>query len=126
MSKSSIELGRRGEQQAVNYLKKNGYNIISTNYRTKAGQIDIIAEDKDTICFVEVKTRRTAGFGQPCEAVEVSKQHKMSNAALMFLKQNRLMSSPARFDVISISYPEEQPKVELIKNAFELDYRYLY
>jgi putative endonuclease len=126
MSKSRIELGRRGEQAGVNFLKNNGYNIVSTNYRTRLGQIDIIAKDKKTICFVEVKTRQTARFGRPDEAIEVSKQRKISQVALMFLKQNGLLDSPARFDVISISYPNMQPKIELIKNAFDLDYHYLY
>lgn len=126
MSKSHIELGQRGERIAVNFLKNNGYNIIRTNYRTRLGQIDIIAKDKKTICFVEVKTRATPRFGRASEAVEASKQLKISQVALMFLKQNRLLNSPARFDVISISCPDVQPKIELIKNAFDLDYRYLY
>ena len=126
MSKTNIELGRQGEQAAVDFLKHSGYNIINTNYRTRLGQIDIIAKDKKTICFVEVKTRRNQRFGRPGEAVGVSKQRKISAMALMFLKQNRLLDSPARFDVISISYPNMQPRIELIRNAFELDYRYLY
>ena len=151
MSKSNIELGRRGEQLAVNFLKNNGYNIISTNYRTRLGQVDIIAKDKKTICFVEVKTRRATRFGHPYEAVVTSKQCRISRVSLMYLKQNGLKDLPARFDVVSISYPEcsnslritsgcrsntskssyirhtdEQPKIELIKNAFELDHHYLY
>ena len=126
MPKSNIELGQSGERIAVNFLKINGYDIISTNFRNKLGQIDVIAKDKKTICFVEVKTRRSQRFGQPTEAVELSKQRKISQVALMFLKQNKLLNSPARFDVISISHPDIQPDVKLIKNAFELDYRYLY
>ena len=126
MSKTRIELGRRGEQEAVNFLKNSGYNIISTNYRTRLGQIDIIAKHKNTICFVEVKTRKTQWFGRPQEAVNASKQRRMSACALMFLKQNRLFNLPARFDVVSISYADMQSKIELIRNAFELDYRYLY
>ena len=126
MPKSNIELGQSGERIAVNFLKINGYDIISTNFRNKLGQIDVIAKDNETICFVEVKTRRSQRFGQPTEAVELSKQRKISQVALMFLKQNKLLNSPARFDVISISHLDIQPDVKLIKNAFELDYRYLY
>ncbi len=125
MSKASIELGRSGEQTAVNFLKNNGYNIIATNYRTRLGQIDIIARDKDTICFVEVKTRRTTRLGHPYEAVETSKQYSISKAALMYLKQKKLINSPARFDVVSVLYNDKQPKIELIKNAFQLNCRYL-
>jgi len=129
MPKSNIELGRTGEQAAVQFLKSNGYNIINTNYRTRLGQIDIIAKDKDAVCFVEVKTRRTHAFGRPEETVQASKQRKISQVALMFLKQKKLLNSPARFDVISISYIDSlprQPKIELKKNAFELDSHYLY
>ena len=126
MTKASIELGQRGEQVAVDFLKYHGYNIISINYRTPLGQIDIIAKDKKTICFIEVKTRRTQRFGQPAEAVGVAKQRKISQAALMFLKQNRLLNSPSRFDLILISYLNMQRKIKLIRNAFNLDDRYIY
>ena len=126
MPKSNIELGRSGERIAVDFLKINGYDIISTNFRNKIGQIDVIAKDNETICFVEVKTRRNQRFGQPTEAIELSKQRKISQVALMYLKENKLLNSPARFDVISIFHPDIQPDVKLIKNAFELDYRYLY
>ena len=121
-----MELGRTGEQAAVQFLKHNGYKIINTNYHTRLGQVDIIAKDKDTICFVEVKTRRSDKFGRPDEKVVASKQRKISQVALMFLKQKKLLNSPARFDVVSITYLETQPKIELIKSAFDLDSGYLY
>ncbi len=149
MARIEIELGRRGEQDAVDYLKGKGYIIIDTNYRTRLGQIDIIARDNNTICFVEVKTQESGRFGSPDEKVVISKQRKISSVALVFLKQNKLLNSPARFDVVSISYPRgyrerpsdipsghrrfiravdtyAQAKIKLIKNAFELDSRYLY
>ncbi|MFH1678019.1 MAG: YraN family protein [Candidatus Omnitrophota bacterium] len=123
MSNSGIELGRRGEQIAVSFLKDKGYKIVSINYRTKLGQIDIVARENKTICFVEVKTRKTSRFGKPIDAVGYFKQRKISQVALMFLKENKLLDSQARFDIISIVYPG---KIELIKNAFELDQHYLY
>jgi len=126
MSKTHIELGQKGEKIAVNFLKRNGYSIITTNYRTRLGQIDIVAKEKNTVCFVEVKTRQTQRFGRPYEAIEATKVRKLSQVALLFLKQNRLLSSPARFDVVSIFYQDIRPQIELIKNAFELDYHYLY
>lgn len=122
---TSTELGRKGEQVAVDFLKHNGYKIVEINFRTKIAQIDIIAKDKHTVCFVEVKMRRTTRFGHPYEAVGVLKQSRISRAALIYLKQNKLVDSPARFDVVSILYNDKQPKIELIKNAFELDCRYL-
>ena len=121
---NNLELGRIGEQAAVQFLKGKGYSIINTNYRTRLGQIDIIAKDKNTICFVEVKTRRSGGFGFPGEAVDIYKQRKISQVALIFLKQKKLLSSPARFDVIAITYIQERPRIKLIKNAFELNHRY--
>ena len=126
MSKATIELGRAGEQEAVNFLKRKGYAKIITNYRNSLGQIDIVARDKKTICFIEVKARRSRRFGQPVEAVTDSKQRKISQVALLFLKQNGLLSSSARFDVISISYLDIRPEIKLVKNAFDLDYRYFY
>jgi putative endonuclease len=126
MSKTQVELGQKGERIAVSFLKNEGYRIIAVNYRTRLGQIDIVAKDKGTICFVEVKTRKSQRFGKPAEAVGVFKQRKISQVALAFLKQNGLLNSPARFDVVSISHQEIHPKVELIKNAFELDYNYTY
>jgi putative endonuclease len=126
MSKASIELGRRGEQAAVDFLKQSGYRIVRTNYRTRLGQIDIIARDKQTVCFIEVKTRRTDRFGRPAEAIGCLKQRKISQVALIFLKQNKLMNYPARFDLVSISTLQKQPRIEIIKNAFNLDCRYIY
>jgi putative endonuclease len=121
----NLQLGRAGEQAAVDFLKDSGYKIINTNYRTRLGQIDIIARDKKTICFVEVKARRSQDFGQPSEAVDVFKQRKISQVALIFLKEKKLLDSPARFDVVTINYYHQQPKIELIKNAFLLHNNYL-
>ncbi len=126
MSKTHVELGQKGEQIALSFLKNEGYRIIAVNYRTRLGQIDIVAKDKGTICFVEVKTRKSQRFGKPAEAVGAFKQRRISQVALVFLKQNGLLNSPARFDVVSISHQQMQPQVELIKNAFELDYNYSY
>ncbi|MFH1338244.1 MAG: YraN family protein [Candidatus Omnitrophota bacterium] len=126
MSKAQSELGQKGERIAVDFLRDKGYRIVAVNYRTRLGQIDIVAKDKETVCFIEVKTRKSARFGRPAEAVDFFKQRKISQVALMFLKQKGLLDSPARFDVISISHEDLQPKIELFRNAFELDYRYLY
>jgi putative endonuclease len=73
------KLGEQGEAIAVGHLKKAGYKIIETNYRTKLGEIDIIAKDKDTIVFVEVKARSSVHFGSPKWAVTPKKQKKNIN-----------------------------------------------
>jgi putative endonuclease len=114
-------LGRSGEEAAVILLKENGYKILARNYKTRLGEIDIIARDKDTLCFVEVKTRLSDRFGLPCEAVSRFKQRQISKAALIFLKEKKLLDEKARFDVVSVLYSQEGQKSDIIKNAFELD-----
>ena len=126
MSKQNLYLGKSGEESAVGFLKKNGYKILIKNYKTKLGEIDIIAHDKDTIAFIEVKTRRSDRFGLPQEAVLSTKQRQMAKAALVFLKENNLLDKKARFDVVSVMYSQGVPKLDLIKNAFELDQRFTY
>jgi len=126
VSKQNLYLGKSGEEIATCLLKDNGYKILARNYRTKLGEIDIIARDKDTVCFIEVKTRNSDRFGFPVEAISISKQRQISKAALMFLKQNNLLDKKARFDVVSIICSENTPKLDLIKNAFELNENFSY
>ena len=125
MSKEHLDLGKSGEELAAGLLKQNGYKIIARNYKTKLGEIDIIAEDKDTLCFIEVKTRKSDNFGLPQEAIFKHKQRQISKVAINFLKNNNLLEKKARFDVIAITYLEkDNPRLDLIKDAFELDSRY--
>lgn len=123
MSKKRLIFGEKGEELAAQQLKKLGYRILIRNYRTKFGEIDIIAEKKATIIFVEVKIRRTASYGQPMEAVTSKKQQHLSKAALTYLTNNCQHDKPARFDVVSILLPSGgQPQIEVIENAFDLCY----
>jgi putative endonuclease len=115
------QFGETGESAAVKFLKKLGYKIIKRNYRTKAGEIDIIAKDGKTIVFVEVKARRSPGYN-PKAAVTRSKQRKISITALHYLKTNNLLRAKARFDVVAIGSKNSPENFELIKNAFELAY----
>lgn len=127
MSKENLYLGKSGEDLAADLLKKSGYKIICRNYKTKGGEIDIIAKDKDTFAFVEVKTRYSDRFGLPSEAISSLKQRHISIAALIFLKENNLLNKKARFDVVSIMHSsQEGPRLNLIKNAFDLDERFTY
>ena len=82
-------LGRVGEKKAAEYLKKKGYKIIKTNYKTAIGEIDIIAEDGEYLVFIEVKTRSTADFGQPSQAVNLKKQEKYYKVALQYLQREK-------------------------------------
>ena len=115
--------GEKGENIAAHHLKKRGYKILEKNYRTKLGEIDIIAKDKKTIVFVEVKTRRSWQFGNPKGAVTPAKQRKISMVALQYLKTIDRHNTRARFDVVAITATRDTPQIEIIKNAFELAYR---
>ncbi len=109
-------LGRAGEIKAAEFLKREGYKILHTNYKTSLGEIDIIAMDGETIVFVEVKTRSSDAFGAPSEAVNVKKRQKYFRVSLEFLKKQGKMDSPARFDVVEI----ENGQINHIIDAFTL------
>lgn len=115
MKKLNKLKGDIGENIACNYLKKQNYRIIETNYRTKTEEIDIIAQEKSgIIVFVEVKSRSSFEFGRPCEAVGVNKQKKIRCGAEFYLKTKKLYDAPCRFDVIEIFDDE----INHIKDAF--------
>ncbi len=115
-------MGRKGEEIAHLFLKKNGYHIIERNYGCKMGEMDIIAREKDTLVFIEVKTRTSTHFGPPQLAVHVNKQRQLSKIALNYLKEKHLKDVKARFDVVAILLNQGGEQVELIKDAFELNY----
>ena len=116
-------LGRIGEDSASRYLTQQGYRILERNFRITAGEIDLIALDRDTIVFVEVKTRTSDAYGAPELAVDARKQARMTKAALAYLKARKLHQMACRFDVVAITrMPEE--RIDLIRNAFEMDSRY--
>jgi putative endonuclease len=114
-----LNLGERGEELAVKFLKKKGYRIVKKNFSTPMGEIDIIAEQNGTLVFVEVKTRESIDFGHPYEAVNRRKRKKIANVALLYLKKLK-EPPPCRFDVVSISYERGVPECELIPDAFEV------
>ena len=116
------ELGRRGEEVAFRFLKKRGYRIIEKNYACKMGEMDLIAKEKDTLVFIEVKTRTSALFGPPQLAVNFSKQRQLSKVALNYLKEKHLEEVKARFDVVAILLGGKEEEIELIRNAFDLQY----
>lgn len=126
MPKGHLEFARTAENTAADYLRSCGYKIIKQNYKTKLGEIDIVAQEKDTLVFVEVKARRSSAFGQPQTAVNRFKQRQISKVALLYLKENGLLENKARFDVLSIFYENETPRINLIRGAFELNSIYTY
>ncbi len=113
-------LGRSGEDRAAKHLAKLGYRVLERNYRTRQGEIDLIALDGDTVVFVEVKTRTSDAYGAPELAVDQRKQGRMVKAALGYLRQKKLHQMACRFDVVAIR-GEDDPQVDVIRNAFEMD-----
>ncbi|HET6514885.1 MAG TPA: YraN family protein [Thermodesulfovibrionales bacterium] len=111
-------IGSKGEDLAVAYLKKKGYRILSRNFKAPVGEIDIIAEDGNTVVFAEVKTRRDTTFGRPFEAVDFRKREKMRKVALCYLKYSG-KEMPSRFDVLSIDMDGDKSRIEHIVDAFE-------
>jgi putative endonuclease len=116
------QFGEAGEALAARLLRKKGYKIVATNYRTQLGEIDIIARDGDTLVFIEVKARQSGRFGSPKWALTPRKQRKISMVALYYLKTTGQSDAKARFDVVSIRSDAVRPEVEIIRNAFDLLY----
>lgn len=111
-------LGLKGEDLAVSFLRGKGYRILSRNFKTPFGEIDIVAEDGNTLVFVEVKTRTDSSFGRPYEAVNFRKREKMRKVALHYLKTTR-RETHSRFDVLSIEMDGSRSMIEHIVDAFE-------
>ena len=121
MTASNINLGRWGEDHAVEFLIVKGYRIIKRNFRNKLGEIDIIAQDLNgVICFIEVKTRLSLDKGFPFESVDSRKQEKLRKLALSFLKfWYQTCEIKSRFEVMSIiRLPNGQADIKHIVNAF--------
>lgn len=103
MKSKNKNTGRLGEELAVEYLKKKGLKILHTNWQIhNQGEIDIIAEQKDTIIFIEVKTRTSLNFGYPLESINNKKLEQLKKTALLFLSQNKKHYDNIRFDAVSI------------------------
>lgn len=113
-------LGQKGEEIARKALEKDGYRIIEKNFRCKQGEIDIIAEKKGVVCFIEVKARSSESFGLPEEAVTIWKQRRLLAAAYVYLEKKKIKSKDLRFDIVSVDLKNE--KARILKNAFEVNY----
>jgi putative endonuclease len=105
---------------AADYLEGLGWEIVARNYRCRGGEVDLVAVDAGVLAFVEVKTRRDERLGSPLEAVDGRKQRRMIRAALSFLSANGGIGLAARFDVVGIVWGDGAPRLEHVRNAFQL------
>jgi len=114
-------LGRRGEDLACEELEKRGYVIVDRRFRTRCGELDIVARDAGVLVFVEVKARTGSHFGTPFESVTWKKRQRLSQMAASYVCLKRLSGQPCRFDVVAILEREGERTIELVRGAFDME-----
>ncbi len=113
-------LGARGEEAAARHLESLGYRVLDRRFRTRAGEIDLVAEEAGTLVFVEVKSRSTLAFGRPSEAVDRRKRGRILSAASVYLARRGLSDRACRFDVLEVlRAPGGRLLCRLIRDAFQ-------
>ena len=112
-------LGISGENIACAELERRGYAILERRYRTRFGEIDVIARDGETIVFVEVKARMGEEFGGAAAAITRWKQRRVTQMAVVYLSCHRLHDCPCRFDVVTVGFDAGQPVITVYSNAFD-------
>ena len=113
------DTGILGEKLAGDFLKKRGYHILETNYRCSEGEIDIIAGHKDSLVFIEVRTKRSLQFGTPEESITPTKREKLRTVAAHYQQTHDNLPSTWRIDVVAVEMDKkgEPSRIELIENA---------
>lgn len=114
---SHNELGKKGEQLAVDFLIENNYDIVDRNYRFAKAEVDIIAQKKDVLAIIEVKTRSTTNFGNPQDFVKPKQIQRLVKAVDQYVTTNGL-DVEIRFDIVAIVKENNQFSIEHLKNAF--------
>jgi putative endonuclease len=122
MTQARIELGKWGEELALQKIKQLGYQCIARNYRCALGEIDLIAKHGDCLVFLEIKTRKGKTLGYSKEAINQKKKQQISKVALSYMKRHNCNDVRSRFDVVAISLVNGRAEIEVITNAFELAY----
>ncbi len=118
--------GTRSERAAARHLKSLGYRIVARNFTCQLGELDLIALEKTTIVFVEVRSTERDDVARPAASVDLAKQKRLTRLALYYLQMKKLLNHAARFDVVCIAWPPGQktPTVDHVKNAFEAHGRF--
>jgi len=110
--------GEPGEELACAHLRARGMKVLARNYRCRSGEIDVVADDRGTLVFVEVKERRNDSHGSAVEAVTGEKRRRLVRAARVYAAKHGLSESPIRFDVLAIDWCAEGPRVRHDAGAF--------
>jgi putative endonuclease len=117
---TNVQVGQQAESLACEFLQQQGLLVIERNFRTRAGEVDLIMQDEQTLVFVEVRFRSNPRYGSGADSITRSKQDKLIKTALYYLQQHpHYAHRQTRFDVVSISSPVHHPEFEWIKNAFQ-------
>jgi putative endonuclease len=119
MTMARQELGKLGEDLAVQALERLGYAVLARRYRTAFGEIDIVSDHAGTLVFVEVKARMDDEFGTAAEAVTPWKQRRLTRMAREYLAREGIVDRACRFDVVAIMFDTPEPAIELYVNAFD-------
>ena len=121
MAKSQhCALGKTGEDLACEELRRRGYAILDRRYRTRGGELDIVARDGTTLVFIEVKTRISQRFGSPLEAITPAKCRQVAAMAADYLVRRRPAVRACRFDVVAVTFDQHgRPEFDIVPNAFE-------
>ena len=117
------EVGKLGEKLAQNFLKRKGYHILETGFRCREGEIDIIAQQKDDLVFIEVRTKSSLRFGTPEESITQKKKEKLITSASTYISTHQNIPSLWRIDVVAIEIDQKgkSKRIELIENAIGQD-----
>ncbi|MFQ3548926.1 MAG: YraN family protein [Armatimonadota bacterium] len=122
MCSSKSKLGLSAEILASSYLAEIGYKIIDSNYHSRYGEIDIIANENENLVFVEVRCRRTNTYGSPIESITNKKKNNIILTAQDYIEKKQLYDMPCRFDVVEVTSNEGKLSIkEVVKDAFTLD-----
>ena len=113
------DIGKLGEKIATGFLRKKGYRIRETNFRCREGEIDIVAQQKDCLVFIEVRTKSNLDFGTPEESITQSKKERLVSSALSYISSHENLPPLQRIDVVAIEIDEagKAKRIELIENA---------
>ena len=122
MTRERLDLGKTGEDLALQEIERLGYRCIARNYRCALGEVDLVAADGDTLVFIEIKTRRGKSLAYAKEAVTLRKRRQLSKVALAYMKANRCPDAKARFEVVAVNLSGGVSRIEVVKDAFELAY----
>lgn len=118
MKPSTRTIGNAGEALALRELKRLGYRIVETNFSAAGGEIDVVAEHRGVLVFVEVKARADDSFGTPLDAVDERKRRRLIRAAKAFLATRRISDRLVRFDVAAVDLSTSPPEVTVLPDAF--------